>query len=157
MKATSVPTIKAGEALAVAHRSGSADPDTHASKGDLRNFGLMLGALFGAIFGLLVPLLHRRQVPWWPWTVTGFFVLAAVIRPALLLHFRVAWNELGKVLGAINSWLILAVLFYAVVTPIGLALQLLSYFSSQRHTTGAQKSYRTESPQITREIFERPF
>jgi hypothetical protein len=81
----------------------------------------------------------------------------ALIRPALLHYFYLAWNELGKILGWINTRLVMGALFYLVVTPIGLVAQLQGYFALRPDSTGGQESYRVESHEITRDSFERPF
>src|SRR5229473_3178595 len=45
-------------------------------KAELRNFGLVLGALFAALFGVL-PLLGHRALVEWPWIVAASLCLAA--------------------------------------------------------------------------------
>jgi len=124
---------------------------------ELRNLGLVVSALIAMIFGLLFPLLHRRPIPWWPWALAAPLAAAALIRPALLYYFHVGWNALGKVLGWINTRLILGLLFYAVVTPMGLLMRLLGRSASQRGEAGSRKSFRVESREIPRATFERPF
>jgi hypothetical protein len=124
---------------------------------DLRNFGLIIAALFAAIFGLFLPLLHHKSAPWWPWALAGTLIATALIRPALLYYFDATWNALGKVLGWINTRLILGLLFYVVVTPMGLLLRLVSRSNAARSDPSGQDSYRVQSRDIARAGFERPF
>ena len=145
------------ETFAVTHRpaivNGQAAPNTR----DLRNFGLIVAALFAAIFGLFLPLLHHKSASWWPWALAGALTVTALIRPALLYYFNAAWNTLGTALGWINTRLILGLLFYVVVIPMGLLLQLVSRSNTDRSDPGGQDSYRVQSRDIARAGFERPF
>ena len=127
------------------------------SNRELRDFGLIVGGLIAMIFGLLFPLIHRRPMPWWPWTVAALLVAAALARPALLYYFNSAWNGLGKVLGWINTRLILGLLFYAILTPMGLLGRLLSSSGSKRGSGGPSNSYRIASHEIPVTSFEKPF
>jgi len=49
-------------------------------KSELRNFGLVMGALFVALFGVL-PLLRHRAPARWPWIVAAVLWLAALLWP----------------------------------------------------------------------------
>jgi len=144
-------------ASAIAGSAASAGTNIGARYRELRDFGLITGGLFGAIFGLLLPLLHRQTMPWWPWVLTSVLALAALIRPALLHYFYLAWGALGKVLGWINTRVTLGLLFYVVMTPMGLMARMLGAFASHSSGTGCPDTYRMESRQITRESFEKPF
>jgi Saxitoxin biosynthesis operon protein SxtJ len=145
------------ETFAVTRRPAIVNGEAASNARDLRNFGLIVAALFAAIFGLFFPLLHHKSVPYWPWAIAGTLTATALIRPALLYYFNAAWNALGKVLGWINTRLILGLLFYAVVTPMGLLLRLVSRSNADRSDPSGQASYRVQSRDIARTGFERPF
>ena len=53
----------------------------------------------------------------------SFFVLGAVA-PAILKPVYVAWMKLAVVLSWINTRIILLILFYLILTPIGLIMRL---------------------------------
>jgi Saxitoxin biosynthesis operon protein SxtJ len=141
----------------VTTRPNVVNPESVVSNRELRDFGLIVGGLIAIIFGLLLPLIHHRPIPWWPWTVAVLLAAAAMTRPALLYHFNSAWNALGKVLGWINSRLILWVLFYAIVTPMGLMARLLSRSRSSGGNGGPSNSYRVASHEVPVTSFEKPF
>jgi hypothetical protein len=145
------------EKPAVISRPAVVNTEAATSNRDLRNFGLLLGALFAMIFGFLLPLLHRRPIPWWPWTLAAMLAAAALVRPALLFYVHAVWNAFGKVLGWINTRLILGLLFYAVVTPMGLLMRLLRRSPSQPGHASSPSSHRVQSREIARASFERPF
>ncbi len=133
-------------------RSTSAVPER-----ELRDFGLILGALFAAIFGLLLPLLHRHRIPVWPWALALSLAVTALLRPALLEYLYKAWSALGGVLGWINTRIVLTMLFYAVVTPTGLIARAFGLLAMQSRGTRGVRSYRVASHEITKSSFERPY
>jgi hypothetical protein len=79
-----------------------------------RNFGLWF-AVLAAAFGV-----WRPAVRWQLLGVAGLLVLAAMIAPRLLRPFNVGWYHLGMALGRVVNPIVMAVIFFAVVTPIGL-------------------------------------
>jgi hypothetical protein len=88
---------------------------------DLRNFGLTFLVALALMGGYL---LWRHKGPeWLPWSLLALAAacgLAGLCRPALLaLPYR-AWMSLAALIGFFMSRISLAVLFYAVITPIGL-------------------------------------
>jgi hypothetical protein len=56
--------------------------------------------------------------------VAAAFLLTALIVPRLLLPLYRPWMRLAEILGWINTRVILILIFYLVVTPIGLVLRL---------------------------------
>jgi hypothetical protein len=123
----------------------------------LRNFGLVVAALCSVMFGLLFPLLHRRPIPRWPWTVAAVLITAALVRPALLYYFHAGWNALSNVLGWINTRLILGLVFYGLVTPMGLLWRLVRHPASGPTDASVRNSYRVDSHEIAPASFENPF
>ena len=107
-----------------------------ASPRDLRKFGLMVGGVFLAL-GIYFYLRHK---PWWLWFVAPgapLFLLGSVF-PRSLKWIYVAWMTLSMILGAIVSTILLTVLFYLVVTPIGLLARVVGKdFLSQKLDHGA--------------------
>src|SRR6266478_3600917 len=90
---------------------------------ELRNFGLLVGAVFAAL-GLLFLLRGKARYPYF--LAPGILLLvfgAAFPRP--LKQIYVAWMCLAIVLGFIVSTVILTLFFVLVITPIGLAARLL--------------------------------
>ncbi len=84
------------------------------------------GALFSVLFVLigLAPLLHRGQVRWWSIAIALLFCLATLLAPKLLAPVNRLWFRFGLILHRIVSPLMMAVIFYGVITPVGLILRL---------------------------------
>lgn len=92
-------------------------------KKNLREFGLTMGMVFLALGGFAA----WRSGPAWPYLLTAgaAFAALAFIIPAVLKPLQKLWMGLGIVLGFFVSRIILSVLFYGVMTPIGIVMKLL--------------------------------
>jgi len=77
-----------------------------------------------ALIGLLSWYRGHTTVPMVLWTIATALFLFGLIWPNLLRHFHRVWMGLGTVLGWVNTRIILSLLFYAVLTPIGLIVGL---------------------------------
>ena len=90
--------------------------------GDLRKFGLTVGGVF-IFLGVLLFFRHGSSYP----AFCGAGVLLAafgVIWPRALKYVYIAWMALAFVLGFVMSNVILTLLFFLFVTPIGLLARL---------------------------------
>lgn len=123
---------------------------------ELRTFGLMTGGIVAVLFGLLLPWLLSRALPLWPWVVAGVLGGLGLLLPAALGPVYRLWMKFGHVMGAINTRLILGLLFYAIFTPVGLAMRLFRW-DPMRHRTQAGDSYRVASHVRNPKHMEKPF
>jgi Saxitoxin biosynthesis operon protein SxtJ len=107
----------------------------------LRDFGFIVGGIFGAIG--LWPLLWRQDSPrLWALALAVALILPALAAPRVLTPAHRAWMALAEVLAWINTRIILGVVFYGVVTPIGLVMRLLGHDPMRRKLEPATESYR---------------
>ena len=90
--------------------------------GSERGFGVLFAIVFGAVG--LFPLLETQPPHWWPLALAAGLLAAAIRRPQLLAPFNRAWFRLGLVLQRFVNPLVLALLFYLVVTPTGVMMRL---------------------------------
>lgn len=128
-----------------------------APKSELRNFGLVTGVLFPALVGLLLPWLKGRPFPVWPWIACAILVGAGIAAPAILRPVYVIWSALGRALGWLNSRIILTVVFYAVVVPMGLVMRAFGADPMARRFDPEMESYRVASRRASIKSIERPF
>jgi hypothetical protein len=84
-----------------------------------------MAALIVCLFGLLLPWLFGENLPLWPWIGGLLFSVTALLYPLALAPVYRWWMRFGAVMGAINTYLILGVVFFLLITPIGLMLRLL--------------------------------
>jgi hypothetical protein len=83
----------------------------------LRRFGLLVGGVFLLLAGLLI---WRQRAAGWPLFLLGAtLVIGGVAFPRMLKWVHAPWMLLALVLGAVVSRILLTLLFYLVVTPIG--------------------------------------
>ncbi|MGH7933407.1 MAG: SxtJ family membrane protein [Candidatus Binataceae bacterium] len=125
-------------------------------RAELRNFGLLLGALFAVIFGI-VPLILRHHTPLWPWIVAVVLWLGAILAPLALGLFHRGWTRLGLALGWINTRVILTLLFAVSIVPLGLVMRLLGRDRMGRKFDPMLESYRAPSKSPSHSSMERPF
>jgi hypothetical protein len=126
----------------------------------LRRFGVQTGLVFGALFGVVLPWLFAdAPVHWpiWPWVIGGTLVLLGAFQPLWLLPIRAGWFRLGLVLGAINAHLILGILYFLIITPIGLVMRLFGKDPLGLRKDASRTSYRHPAPPRPRDHVERPF
>ena len=106
---------------------------------DLRKFGLMVGGVF-AVLGLLFLWRHKAHYPYFLWP-GAVLVLFGAILPRALKWIYIAWMSVAFVLGFVMAHVILAVLFYLVITPIGLLAKLAGKDFRSLKLDRAAKSY----------------
>ncbi len=87
-----------------------------------RAFGWVFAAFF-LIIGCW-PLMFGGPPRWWSLLVSGGFGIVAVLKPTLLAALNRLWMKFGILLGKIVSPIALGVLFYGVVTPIGVMIRM---------------------------------
>ncbi|MFQ5509164.1 MAG: SxtJ family membrane protein [Leptospirillia bacterium] len=126
----------------------------------LRKFGLITGAIFAALFGLLFPWLAGRTwqtLPLWPWVVSGVLWVWALALPATLNPVYRGWMRVGNAVGWVNTRILLAIVFYCLVMPMGLVMRMLGKRPLLMRGRGTADSYRSESTVSPREKMERPY
>ena len=85
------------------------------------------GFLFCAVFAIVAawPLLSGNGPRIWAVGVSAAFALLAVLAPDLLTPLNRAWMRFGALLHRIVSPIVLAILFFIVITPFGLVMQAM--------------------------------
>ncbi len=87
-----------------------------------RSFGFVIGGAF-LLIGL-APLLHAPHRPrWWAVVIAAIFAGCAQLRPELLKPLNALWLRFGLLLHKIISPVILGLLFYTTVLPVGLLMR----------------------------------
>ncbi len=125
-------------------------------RSDLRSFGLALGAIFLLIAGISFWRGHAHHAQIWS-CVGGPLILLGVVWPDILKPLQKAWMVLGLLMGWVMSRVILIVLFYTVVFPVGLLMRLAGKDPLERRQGPPKNSYWKMRPAQSRKDFENPF
>jgi hypothetical protein len=100
------------------------DRDDDVKPGSERGFGLVMAAA-----GTVIAAFQAWGGAWrWAavWlAVAAAFAALALVRPALLAPLNRLWFRFGLLLHKVVSPLVMGLIFFAVVTPIGLLMRLL--------------------------------
>ena len=123
----------------------------------LREFGFVMAAVVGGLFGLFLPWVFDRPWPTWPWVIAVPFAFAGLVFPSGLKSVYRGWMRLGHAIGMITTPLILGILFYLVITPIGLARRVLGKDTLKKQFDPDCESYRVTNKDSTTADMERPF
>ena len=124
---------------------------------DLRKFGLMVGGVFVAL-GTLFLWRHRAYWPYFLWQGAGLILFGAIL-PRALKWIYIAWMSVAFVLGFVMAHVILGLLFYLVITPLGLTARLAGKDFLSLKLDRSAKSYwipRVKKTKTT-EDYERQF
>lgn len=85
-------------------------------------FAWVMAAMATAV--ALWPLLGGAP-PDWPWLLAALLPLALAWHlPRQLTPLAQGWLRLGHLLGQINTWLLLGVVFFVLITPLALLMRL---------------------------------
>ena len=88
-----------------------------------RSFGLLFFVVF--LIVSLWPLTHEGSIRIWSVIISAVFLILGLINSRLLTPLNVLWFKLGMILGAIISPIVMGIVFFLVVTPIGLILRIM--------------------------------
>tara|TARA_B100001996_G_scaffold379494_1_gene365334 strand:+ start:1214 stop:1606 length:393 start_codon:yes stop_codon:yes gene_type:complete len=88
-----------------------------------RSFGIVFFIVFLLI--ALYPLLKDDYVRIWSLIISIIFLILGVLNSKLLSPLNKIWFKFGLFLGKIISPIIMGVIFFLVVTPIGFLMKLL--------------------------------
>jgi len=96
--------------------------DIKSGRKELREFGLTVGIIF-IILGSIA-LWRGKQIYLYLLIPGILLVFFGLIHPAILKPLQKIWMSFSIVIGFFMSHIILSVLFYLVLTPIGLVMRL---------------------------------
>jgi hypothetical protein len=124
---------------------------------ELRAFGLVMAGAIGGLFGLILPRLFNGAWPIWPWSIASLFLLLGIVAPQHLRPVFEIWMRLGYLIGRVTTPIILGLIFFTIVTPIGLYRRVFSKDPMCRRLDPSTDSYKIDSQQPDLDNMERPF
>ena len=88
-----------------------------------RSFGIVFFVVFLLI--ALYPVINNEEIRAWSLIVSLIFLVLGLLNSKILNPLNQIWFKFGVLLGRIISPLIMAIIFFFVVTPIGLIMRIL--------------------------------
>ena len=91
--------------------------------GSNRSFGIVFFVVFFLIS--IYPLINNESIRIWSLVVSLIFLVLGIINSNVLSPFNKLWFKFGILLGKIISPIVMGIIFFLVVTPIGLIMRLI--------------------------------
>ena len=92
--------------------------------GSNRSFGIVFFTVFLII--ATYPLINNGELRIWPLILLSVFLILGLLNSKILYPLNKIWFKFGLLLGRIVSPLVMVIIFFLVVTPIGLLMRILN-------------------------------
>ena len=113
--------------------------------GSEKSFGIVFSIVLLAI--ALYPLFSSENIRLWSLVVAVIFFLLAFLYPKILSVPNKIWFKFGLLLGAIIAPIVMALVYFTTVLPIGLGMKLFGKDPLRRKLDKNTKSYWIERDQ----------
>tara|TARA_B100000575_G_scaffold272625_1_gene254896 strand:+ start:104 stop:484 length:381 start_codon:yes stop_codon:yes gene_type:complete len=90
--------------------------------GSNRNFGFVFSIVFLLI--ALWPLLNNSEIRIWSLIISAIFLILGFLNSIILNPLNILWFKFGLLLGKLISPLVMGLIFFCVVTPIGILMKI---------------------------------
>ena len=121
-----------------------------------REFGLLVGAVF-SLLGLWWFYRGKFATAAYVFTITGtVLVLLGAAFPRVLVIPRKLWMKLAEALAYVSSRIILAIIFFLVLTPIGVIKRAMGWDPLERRSA-SRESFWGPYPARDRRHYEKMF
>ena len=91
--------------------------------GSNRSFGIVFFVVFLLIS--IYPLINEGNIRYWSLIISFIFLILGFLNSKILTPLNKIWFKFGIFLGRIISPLVMGIIFFFVVTPIGYLMRLL--------------------------------
>ena len=88
-----------------------------------RSFGILFSILFAII--AFWPIINGNPLRLWLIPVSVIFLVLGLLNSKLLNPLNVVWVKFGELLGRIIAPIVMAIIYFIIVTPIGLFMRLI--------------------------------
>ena len=92
-------------------------------KNSNRTFGILFFLAF-LIVGIW-PITNNENLRWWSIIISLIFLFLGSINSSLLTPLNKFWIKLGELLGKIIAPIVMAIIYFFIVTPTAILLKLL--------------------------------
>ena len=88
-----------------------------------RSFGILFSILFALI--AFWPIINGNPLRLWPIPISVIFLILGLLNSKLLNPLNVVWVKFGELLGRIIAPIVMALIYFIIITPIGLFMRLI--------------------------------
>jgi hypothetical protein len=126
------------------------------SNKDIRSFGITIGIVMFIISGLLM--YYNNEAYQLIAIIASTFIGLGFIIPLILKPFYFVWMTFAAILGWVMTRLILSLVFYLIITPIGLLTRLLGedFLALKKVKSDSYWNYRDSSEELNQN-YEKQF
>ena len=91
-------------------------------KSNTRSFGI----LFCIVFLLIAiwPLISSNHIRYWAIILSITFLILGIVNSKLLSPLKDYWIKLGEILGKVIAPIVMSLVFFIILTPIGIILRI---------------------------------
>ena len=88
-----------------------------------RSFGI----LFSIVFAIIAfwPIINGNPLRLWSIPISVIFLVLGLLNSKLLNPLNIVWVKFGELLGRIIAPIVMAIIYFIIVTPIGLFMRLI--------------------------------
>ena len=88
-----------------------------------RSFGILFSTLFAII--AFWPIINGNPLRLWSIPISVIFLVLGLLNSKLLNPLNIVWVKFGELLGRIIAPIVMAIIYFIIVTPIGLFMRLI--------------------------------
>lgn len=88
-----------------------------------KSFGILFFIVF-LIIGIW-PLLSSGPLRLWSVIIALFFLILGLFNSRILTPLRILWIKFGELLGKIVAPIVMSIVFFVIITPIGVFLKII--------------------------------
>ena len=92
-------------------------------KSSNRSFGIIFFIVFLLIS--VWPIMDGQEPRVWSLVISLIFLILGILNSKILTPFNLAWIKLGEILGRFIAPVVMAVIYFLIVTPIGLFMRII--------------------------------
>ena len=92
-------------------------------KSSNRSFGIIFFIVFLLIS--VWPIMDGQEPRVWSLIISLIFLILGILNSKILTPFNLAWIKLGEILGRFIAPVVMAVIYFLIVTPIGLFMRII--------------------------------
>ncbi len=88
-----------------------------------RKFGYTVAIALLVLSAFRIFIRHKQG--WWvAFAIAIVLLMFSLLKPVLLNPLRLVWDKIGHVLGTINTYVLLTIFYFLILSPLGMIMRL---------------------------------